>query len=93
MSWWWMDVGARSMDGGDGRDEMRDAVILSSAPDDAEAAGRDRTVTFSPAASALALGRRGETKCTYPEGRVAVAARVSLAETEAGRVAFFVDEI
>jgi hypothetical protein len=92
MSWWWMDVGARSMESGDGRaDEMRDAVILSSAPDDAEANRRDRTVTFSPVAAPLALRREGRENF---EGRApCVAARVSLSYTEAGRVAFFVDEL
>jgi hypothetical protein len=92
MSWWWMDVGARSMESGDGRaDEMRDAVILSSAPDDAEANRRDRTVTFSPVAAPLALRREGREN---REGRApCVAARVSLSYTEAGRVAFFVDEL
>ena len=92
MSWWWMDVGARSMESGDGRaDEMRDAVILSSAPDDAEANRRDRTVTFSPVAAPLALRREGREN---REGRApCVAARVSLSYTEAERVAFFVDEL
>ena len=92
MSWWWMDVGARSMESGDGRaDEMRDAVILSSAPDDAEANGRDRTVTFSPVAAPLALRREGRENF---EGHApCVAARVSLSYTEAERVAFFVDEL
>jgi hypothetical protein len=92
MSWWWMDVGARSMESGDGRaDEMRDAVIMSSAPDDAEANRRDRTVTFSPVAAPLALRREGRENF---EGRApCVAARVSLSYTEAGRVAFFVDEL
>jgi hypothetical protein len=87
-----MDVGARSMESGDGRaDEMRDAVILSSAPDDAEANRRDRTVTFSPVAAPLALRREGRENF---EGRApCVAARVSLSYTEAGRVAFFVDEL
>jgi hypothetical protein len=70
---------------------MRDAVILSSAPDDAEANRRDRTVTFSPVAAPLALRREGRENF---EGRApCVAARVSLASTEAGRVAFFVDEL
>ena len=51
MSWWWMDVGARWMDGGDGNDGMRDAVVLSSAPGDAASAPfRDRTVTFTASA-------------------------------------------
>ena len=47
MSWWWMDVGARWMDGGDGNEGMRDAVVLSSAPGDAASAESDRTVTFT----------------------------------------------
>ena len=51
MSWWWMDVGARWMDGGDGNEGMRDAVVLSSAPGDAASAPfRDRTVTFTASA-------------------------------------------
>ena len=47
MSWWWMDVGARWMDGGDGDEGMRDVVVLSSAPGDAASAEIDRTVTFT----------------------------------------------
>ena len=47
MSWWWMDVGARWMDGGDGNEGMRDVVVLSSAPGDAASAEIDRTVTFT----------------------------------------------
>jgi SAM-dependent methyltransferase len=48
MSWWWMDVGARWMDGGDGNEGMRDVVVLSSAPGDAASAKEiDRTVTFT----------------------------------------------
>lgn len=47
MSWWWMDVGARWMDGGDGNEGMRDVVVLSSAPGDAASAETDRTVTFT----------------------------------------------
>ena len=51
MSWWWMDVGARWMDGGDGNEGMRDAVVLSSAPGDAASTPfRDRTVTFTASA-------------------------------------------
>ena len=56
-SWWWMDVGARWMDGGDGRDDMRDAVVVSSSPRDADAAASDRTVTFSLATTAFRDGR------------------------------------
>ena len=92
MSWWWMDVGARRMAGGDGRDDARDAVVLSSAPGDAAAAAADRTVTFSPVASPTAVFVPPAARAA--DGHVAsVAARVTVARDAArdGRAAFSVE--
>ena len=64
MSWWWMDVGARWMDGGDGNEGMRDVVVLSSAPGDAASAEIDRTVTFTASFPFAGKGSASDSACS-----------------------------